>query len=511
MTERGVSSGHSSVGDAKPDVKGQTKEERTTVSLGGAGRQKSEQLELALGGGGEASLAQRSGEAPTAIDGDARSGNDHRLMEAAVERSNARAALKRVRQNRGSPGIDGMTVEALPKYLAEHWEALRAQLLAGTYQPQPVKRQPIQKRGGGVRQLGIPTVLDRFIQQLLLQVLQPQFDASFSQHSYGFRPRRSAHDAVRAAQRLIQEGRRWVVDIDLEKFFDRVNHDLLMGRLAKRIADRRVLGLIRRYLEAGMMCNGVVMERHEGAPQGGPLSPLMANVLLDEVDRELEKRGLRFARYADDLNVYVGSKRAGEDAMETLRRLLARLRLRINDSKSAVERVWNRKFLGYSFWAGPGKAVKHRVAPEALKEMKHQVRRITRRAGGRSMKSVVAELRDYLPGWKKYFQLADTPNIFRTLDEWIRRRLRAVQLKQWKRGTTIYRKLRARNTPESVTRAVAAHARRWWRIAAHGGLQTALPTAYFDQLGVPRLAGFESPLFSNRRIRPRTSGGVGGG
>ena len=459
------------------------------MSLGGAGRQKSEQLELALGGGGEASWARRSGEAPRVASGDERSGNDHGLMEAAVERSNARAALKRVRQNRGSPGIDGMTVEELPNYLAEHWEAIRAQLLAGTYQPQPVRRQPIKKRGGGMRQLGIPTVLDRFIQQLLLQVLQPQFDPSFSEHSYGFRPGRSAHDAVRAAQRFIQEGRRWVVDVDLEKFFDRVNHDVLMGRLAKRIADRRVLGLIRRYLEAGMMCDGVVMERHEGTPQGGPLSPLMANVLLDEVDRELERRGLRFARYADDLNVYVSSKRAGEDAMETLRRLFARLRLRINESKSAVARALIRKFLGYSFWVAPGKVVKHRVAPEALEEMRHRVRRITRRAGGRSMKSVIAQLRDYLPGWKNYFRLAETPRIFSDLDEWIRRRLRAVQLKQWKRGTTIYRKLRARKTPESVTRAVAAHAHRWWRMSAHGGLQTALPTAYFDRLGVPRLAG----------------------
>jgi len=228
-------------------------------------------------------------------------------MEAVVERANAIAALKRVRQNQGSPGIDGMTVEDLPVYLATEWEAIRAQLLAGTYQPQPVKRHEIPKPGGGMRQLGIPTVLDRFIQQCLLQVLQPRFDPTFSQHSYGFRPGRRAHDAVCAAQRFIQEGQRWVADVDLEKFFDRVNHDVLMGRLAKRIADRRVLGLIRRYLEAGMMCNGVVMERHEGALQGGPLSPLMANVLLDEVDRELERRGLRFARYADDLNVYVGS------------------------------------------------------------------------------------------------------------------------------------------------------------------------------------------------------------
>jgi group II intron reverse transcriptase/maturase len=410
-------------------------------------------------------------------------------MEAVVERGNAIAALRRVRQNRGSPGIDGMTVEELPKYLAEHWTEIREQLLAGTYQPQPVRRQPIKKRGGGTRQLGIPTVLDRFIQQLLLQVLQPQFDPTFSPHSYGFRPGRSAHQAVCAAQRMIQEGRRWVVDVDLAQFFDRVNHDLLMGRLAKRIADKRVLRLIRRYLEAGIMCNGVVMERYEGTPQGGPLSPLLANVLLDEVDQELEKRGHAFCRYADDSNVYVRSRRAGEDVLVTLKRLYGRLRLQVNDAKSAVARVWDRKFLGYSFWVAPGKVVARRVAPAALTEMKHRVRRITRRAGGRSMKAVVAELREYLTGWKAYFRLAATPRIFSDLDEWIRRRLRAVHLKQWKRGTTTYRKLRARNVPDGVARAAAAHTCRWWRIAAHGGLQTALPTAYFDRLGVPRLAG----------------------
>ena len=428
------------------------------------------------------------GEAPTAARGDRRSGSDH-LMEAVVERSNARAALKRVRQNKGSPGSDGMTVEELPKHLAEHWEDLRAQLLAGTYQPRPVRRQPIPKRGGGVRELGIPCALDRFIQQAILQVLQPRFDPTFSEHSYGFRPGRRAHDAVRAAQRYIQEGRRWVVDVDLEKFFDRVNHDVLMGRLAKRIGDVRLLGLIRRYLEAGIMADGMVMERHEGTPQGGPLSPLLANVLLDEVDQELERRGHAFCRYADDCNVYVRSKRAGEDVMRTLRRLYAKLRLRVNEAKSAVAQPWGRKFLGYSFWVAKGGEVKRGVAPQALEALKERVRSITRRSGGRSMGSVVTELRGYLIGWKEYFRLTETPGVLRDLDGWVLRRLRAVQLKQWKRGTTVYRELRTRNVSRRVAQAGAAHAHRWWRTAAHGALHTALPARHFEALGVPRLAG----------------------
>jgi len=287
------------------------------MSLESGKRQKPEQMELPLEYRGEAPNIRRSGEPPTAANGDERSGTD-RLMEEVVESGNVHRATKRVRKNKGSPGTDGMTVDELPGYLAEHWEELRAQLLAGTYQPKPVRRQEIDKEDGGIRVLGIPCVIDRFIQQAILQVLQPRFDPTFSQHSYGFRPGRGAHDAVNAAQRLIQEGRRWVVDVDLEKFFDRVNHDVLMGRLAKRIMDKRLLRLSRRYLEAGMMINGVVMDRREGTPQGGPLSPLMANVLLDEVDRELEKRGHAFVRYADDCNVYVQSERAGERVMEGL-------------------------------------------------------------------------------------------------------------------------------------------------------------------------------------------------
>ena len=409
-------------------------------------------------------------------------------MEEVVERSNARAALKRVRQNKGSPGSDGMTVEELPKYLAERWESLRTQLLAGTYQPRPVKRQPIPKRGGGVRELGIPCALDRFIQQAILQVLQPRFDPTFSEHSYGFRPGRRAHDAVRAAQRYIQEGRRWVVDVDLEKFFDRVNHDVLMGRLAKRIADGRLLGLIRRYLEAGIMADGVVVERHEGTPQGGPLSPLLANVLLDEVDKELERRGHAFCRYADDCNVYVRSKRAGEDVMETLRRLYARLRLRVNEAKSAVARPWNRKFLGYSFWVGQGRQVKPRVAARALEAMKERVRELTVRNGGRSIEVAVRNLREYLRGWRAYFNLAETPGVFRNLDGWVRHRLRAVQLKHWKHGRTVFRELRARGVSQRLAAETAACTRCWWRSAGSSALNIALPDAYFNGLGLPRLA-----------------------
>jgi group II intron reverse transcriptase/maturase len=329
-------------------------------------------------------------------------------------------------------------------------------------------------------------VLDRLIQQALLQVLQPIFDPGFSDHSYGFRPGRSAHDAVRRARRYIQAGRRWVVDVDLERFFDRVNHDVLMGKLAKRIADKRVLRLIRSYLEAGVMVKGVVMERYEGTPQGGPLSPLLANVLLDEVDKELEKRGHAFVRYADDGNVYVRSKRAGERVMALLHRLYGRLRLRLNELKSAVARVWYRKFLGFSFWVAVGRKVQMRVASQALNAMKDRVRRVTRRTCGRSLGQVVGELRSYLVGWKNYFRLAATPNVFRELDEWIRHRLRALQLKQWKRGRTTYRELIARGLDPDLAAQVAAHTRRWWKSSAMA-LHLALPNRLFDELGLPRL------------------------
>lgn len=409
------------------------------------------------------------------------------LLERVLSRPNLQAALKRVRQNKGSPGIDGMSVEELPEYLREHWVELREQLLAGRYRPRAVRRHAIPKSGGGVRELGIPTVLDRFIQQALLQVLQPLIDPSFSQHSYGFRPGRRAHGAILAAQGHIQNGNCWVVDVDLEKFFDRVNHDVLMGKLAVRIADRRVLGLIRRYLEAGVMAHGVVLERHEGTPQGGPLSPLLANVLLDEVDQELERRGHAFVRYADDCNVYVRSRRAGERVMALLRRLYEKLRLKINESKSAVAFIQGRKLLGYTFrFASDGK-VRPVVADKALEVMQERVRQITRRNGGRSIEQVAAELRGYLLGWKAYFGLAHSPNLFGELDQWLRHRLRALHLKHWRRGRVIYRELRARGLSADQAAKVAGNSRRWWRNSALD-LNRALPIRYFDQLGVPRLA-----------------------
>ena len=458
------------------------------MSLEKARRQKTEQSVLPLYWTGEAPKSQWSGEASTAASGYDRPGTDH-LMEEVVQRGNAKAALKRVMQNKGSPGIDGMTVDELPKYLVEHWETIREQLLTGTYQPKPVKRQEIPKSGGGVRELGIPCVLDRFIQQAILQVLQPRFDPTFSEHSYGCRPGRGTHDAVCAAQRYVQEGRHIVVDVDLAKFFDRVCHDVTMGKLEERIEDKRMLGLIRRYLKAGVMAHGVVVERFEGTPQGGPLSPLLANLLLDEVDKELEKRGHAFVRYVDDCNVYVRSQRAGEDVMVTLRRLYARLRLQVNEAKSAVAQAWTRKFLGYSFWVTKEQSVKRCVAPKALVALKERVLEITSRSGGRSMKAIYAELRSYLTGWRAYFRLSEKPHVFSDIDKWIRRRLRQVQLKQWKRGTTVYRKLRARGASERDAKGAATQARRWWKTSRHRALHTALPTSYFDHMGVPRLAG----------------------
>jgi group II intron reverse transcriptase/maturase len=408
-------------------------------------------------------------------------------MERVVERGNLLRALKRVRRNQGSPGVDGRTVDDLPADLRAHWPAIRERLLTGRYQPSVVKRCEIPKPGGGLRQLGIPTVLDRFIQQAVLQVLQPMIDPSFSDHSYGFRPGRSAHGAVCQAQRYVQSGRRWVVDVDLEQFFDRVNHDVLMGQLARRIADGRVLRLIRRYLEAGVMANGVVSERHEGTPQGGPLSPLLANVLLDPVDRELERRGHRFVRYADDCNVYVRSRRAGERVLQGLVRLYAGLHLRINVAKSAVARAWERTFLGYSYWVAPGRTIKRRVSPKALKMMKERIREITTRSSGRSVAQVVAELRGYLVGWRAYFRLADTPGVFADVDKWLHRRLRMVHLRQWKRGRTTYRELHRRGVGGVALATAAKYARNWWHVAGHQALHIALPGGYFDSLGVPRL------------------------
>ena len=448
-----------------------------------------EQMELPLEDRGEAPTAERSGEAMSAAQGTERSGLDTPcLMERVVEAGNLRRALKRVQQNKGSPGVDGQTVEALPDYLRRHWVGIQEQLLTGRYQPSAVKRVGIPKPGGGVRLLGIPTVVDRFIQQAVLQVLQPAIDPTFSESSYGYRPGRRAHDAVCQAQRYVQSGRRWVVDVDLEQFFDRVNHDVLMGLVAKRITDSRMRTLIRRYLEAGVMVTGVVMDRHAGTPQGGPLSPLLANVLLDVVDRQLERRGHRFVRYADDCNVYVRSKRAAERVMEGLVALYARVKLRVNPAKSAVAPVGQRSFLGYAFWVAPGKIVKRRVAPKALATMTARVRELTSRSGGRSLGQVVAGLRSYLVGWKEYFRLADTPGVFADVDQWLHRRLRMLMLKQWKRGRTMYRELQRRGVAGAALGMAARFGRSWWHVAAHKALQVALPSRHFDMLGVPRLA-----------------------
>ena len=409
------------------------------------------------------------------------------LLGQVLASGNLALAWKRVKSNRGSAGVDGLTVQATAENLKTHWPRIREALLNGSYRPQPVRRVQIAKSGGGVRELGIPAVTDRLIQQSLLQVLQPLIDPRFSNHSYGFRPGLRAHDAVLSAQRHVQEGYRVVVDVDLEKFFDRVNHDVLMDRLARRIDDKAVLRLIRRYLEAGVMGNGVVMERYEGTPQGGPLSPLLANVLLDEVDRELERRGHRFVRYADDCNVYVRSHKAGKRVLEGLRKLYNRLHLKVNEAKSAVASAYGRAFLGYELWCSGGETVKRGVAHKAMCAFKRRIRQITRRTCGRSLSEVVEELRRYVPGWKAYFNLAQTPKIFRQLDEWLRHRLRALQLKHWRRGTTVYRELRALGASSDQAARVAGYTRRWWR-SSRMELNRIMPIAYFDRLGVPRLS-----------------------
>ena len=409
------------------------------------------------------------------------------LLEAALTRENLQTAWKRVKANKGAAGVDGLDIEQTAQVVRAQWSRIRQQLLVGRYRPSPVRKVMIPKPDGSQRELGIPTVLDRLIQQALLQVLQPLIDPTFSQHSHGFRPGRRAHDAVRAARAYVQSGKRVVVDVDLEKFFDRVNHDILIGRLSKRIEDAGVIRLIRAYLNAGIMDGGVVMERQKGTPQGGPLSPLLANVLLDEVDKALEARGYSFARYADDCNVYVGSRKAGERVMALLRNLYAGLRLQINEAKSAVGSAFGRKFLGYALWVAKGLEVKCAVARKALDNFQARIRQLTRRSGGRSLEQVVQRLRPYLLGWKAYFGLAQTPRVWRELDEWLRHRLRAIQLKHWKRPGAIYRALKALGAGEDTAKQVAVNGRRWWRNSAKL-LNRVLSIAYFDQLGLPRLS-----------------------
>lgn len=452
-------------------------------------RQKN-QVELNLGTGtrGEApSAAARESEACTAkacLEPPAVAGPS---MEAVVERENLKKALARVKRNKGAAGVDGMTVGELPAYLKEHWPTIRGQLLLeGTYKPQPVRRVEIPKASGGTRPLGIPTVLDRFIQQAVLQVLQADWDGTFSEASFGFRPGRSAHQAVERAQVYIASGHAVVVDIDLEKFFDRVNHDILMGKLAKRIADPLVLRAIRRYLEAGVMVEGLKVKRDDGTPQGGPLSPFLANVYLDEVDEELEQRGHTFVRYADDLRVLVKSKRAGERVMRWLVKRFGKLRLSVNESKSAVAKAVDRPFLSFSLWVDEEGRTRILVAGKAINAMKQRVREITRRTRGRSVKQVVGELAKYLRGWWGYFRLMEGPTWLRSVEGWIRRRVRCLILYQYKNEKRAYRALRALGASDRVARHVAANIRHWWRNSA-GNANRALSNSYLAELGVPTL------------------------
>ena len=408
------------------------------------------------------------------------------LMEEVCERRNCKQALARVKRNKGSAGIDGMTVEQLPAYLKKHWPIIREQLLSGTYKPQPVKRVEIPKPDGGMRKLGIPTVLDRFIQQAVMQVLQRSWDRTFSAHSYGFRPGRSAHQAVAKAQQYIAEGYGWVVDLDLEKFFDRVNHDKLMARLARRISDKRMLKLVRAFLRAGVLEGGLVSPIDEGTPQGGPLSPLLSNIVLDELDRELEQRGHRFVRYADDCNIYVRSQRAGERVMKSVSQFITRkLKLKVNEEKSAVARPDQRKFLSFRFLGT--EIVKRHIAAKAIARFKQRVRKLTRRTRGVKVETMVAQLSRYLLGWRGYFGFCQTPTVLRSLDKWLRRRLRSVVWKQWKRGKVRFAELRKRGVSKDLAARTAGSAHGPWRLSESPALHIALPKAYFASLGLTPL------------------------
>jgi RNA-directed DNA polymerase len=453
-------------------------------------RQKN-QLQMVLaftdGGRSEAPKARREGTESLTANGATESpAGTKQLMEEVCERENLLRALQRVKSNKGSPGTDGMKVGELAGYLKQHWPAIREQLLNGTYQPQPVKRVEIAKPDGGVRKLGIPTVLDRFIQQAVMQVLQRRWDPTFSEHSHGFRPQRSTHQAVAKAQQYIAGGQGWVVDLDLEKFFDRVNHDRLMAAVARRVRDKRMRKLIRTFLKSGVMENGLVSPVEEGTPQGGPLSPLLSNLVLDELDRELERRRHRFVRYADDCNIYVASERAGKRVMQSVTSFIRRrLKLQVNEVKSAVARPQERKFLGFSFTYGA--KAKRRIAPKALLRCKQRVRELTRRTQGISLQQMTKELASYLRGWKSYFGYCQTPSVLQGLDQWIRRRLRSVIWKQWKRGSARFARLRQRNVGHDLAAQTAGSPHGPWRTANSPALSLAFPIAYFDTLGLPRL------------------------
>jgi len=426
----------------------------------------------------ESSVATSGPESPAKTD---------RLMEEVCERENLKEALRQVKANKGSSGVDGMTVVALSDYLKRHWPAIREQLLNGTYKPQPVRRVEIPKPdGGGVRKLGIPCVLDRFIQQAVMQVLQRRWDRTFSDHSYGFRPGRSAHQAVAQAQQYIAEGHGWCIDLDLEKFFDRVNHDKLLGRIANRIEDKRLLKLIRAFLNAGVMENGLVSPSVEGTPQGGPLSPLLSNLVLDELDRELERRGHRFVRYADDCNIYVRSERAGQRVMESITRFITqRLKLKVNETKSAVARPQERKFFGFSFSTGP--EVKRVIAPKALDRFKARIREITRRAKGVSIETTMEELAPYLRGWRNYFGFCETPEVLVHLTRWVRLRLRAALWRQWKTPRRRRAALLQLGVRPRLASNTAGSGRGPWYLARAKALSVGLSNAYFKSLGLPTL------------------------
>jgi len=448
------------------------------------------QLELAF-------MAEGRGEAPMAADKGTEASKAKRspedpalpvlLMEEICQRENLRKALQRVKQNKGSPGIDGMTVKKLPGYLKKHWPQIREQLLAGIYQPQPVKRVEIPKSTGGIRKLGIPTVLDRFVQQAIMQVLQRYWDKTFSEHSYGFRPGRSAHQAISRSQQYVEQGYRWVVDIDLEKFFDRVNHDRLMSKLAKRIPDKRLLKIIRAFLNAGVMENGLVGATTEGTPQGGPASPFLSNIVLDELDRELERRGHRFVRYADDCNIYVRSKRAGNRVMESISKFITRkLKLKVNQSKSKVDRPWRCKFLGFRIIAG--KETKRGIAPGSLLRFKRRVRKLTCYRRGVSIEQMIERLNRYLVGWRGYFGYCQTPSVMVRLDSWIRRRLRYVYWRRWIRGKKRFAELRRLGIAKDLAAKTAGSVHGPWRLSRSPALSFVFPNAHFSSLGLSLLA-----------------------
>lgn len=431
--------------------------------------------------GNESATANRHPEPPTPTTD---------LMEAVLERENLKQALRRVMKNAGSPGVDGMTVTHLPDYLKAHWPMIKEQLQSGSDRPQPVQRVEIPKPNGGIRNLGIPTVLDRFVQQAILQVLQPQWEATFSDFSFGFRPGRSAHQAIAQAQRYRAQGYGVVVDLDLEKFFDRVQHDKLMGLVAKRITDKRVLKLIRGFLTAGVMIGGLTSPTVQGTPQGGPLSPLLSNLLLDELDQELEKRGLRFCRYADDCNIYVKSRRAGERVMTSISRFITtRLKLSVNREKSAVGSPSHRPLLGFCIGNWTDQATKRRIAPPAIRRFKQKVRSLTRRINGKGLRQTLKTLSAYLRGWKAYFGFCQTPSVLKNLDSWIRRRLRSLIWKHWKTFRNRFAQLGKRGVTEHLAAGTAGSSQGAWALSRSKAVLIALPNRLFQDLGLPSLAG----------------------